>query len=669
MKKNICFCFFLLCTISLFSQGNKEKKRINEKMKEANDKLLSYNYIGASNIYERILAKKPNFAPAKRGMAVCAMGLDKNEEAEEWLKDIDKNHPFFSQVTNYDLAKVYYRMGRYDDAVKAFEKFKAVSQMPRGKFGLNGQYEADLVKKYVYKLEDSIYECIYARDSIPAMGIKDVVNLGDAINTKSSDYFPFLTNDESVLLFSRNSSNEDFYVSTKKDGEWQEGIKINDGFNTSENEGMCTCTRDNIKLYFTACQRDNFEGTCDIEEATLNIEEDSIYVTKIKKIKGDLNTKMWESQASISCDGRMMFYSSNRRGGYGKTDIYVSYKLPDGSWSLGENVGGNINTDDYEESPFITNDGQTLFFSSMGLLGMGEQDIYMSRLQADGKWGRAVNLGNKINTSYRELGFFLTADGKTGYFASNRPSGKGGLDIYQFTLSTPIKSKPITFVEGYVRDSITKEPIQTVIETRDGQKIATDENGRFFRCLPPGDFIVEIQHNDYFKYQNNKPIPEWNNRSFFDVEFLLRQPEKLIVFHDPPEEPIQEVPKEIIEWVPEKPKEIIKTKIVKSKPISESIYFDFDHSIISTVEVLKLNQMWQKLQNRPYKKIIINAYCDYKGNDQYNIILSNKRALTVYRFLIEKGIPASLVQYSGLGEINDSNPRWINRRVDIFVVE
>ena len=168
---------------------------------------------------------------------------------------------------------------------------------------------------------------------------------------------------------------------------------------------------------------------------------------------GYANSEKWESQASISCDGSLLFFASNRKGGLGGTDLWMSTRQADGSWSDPKNLGPKINTELDEEAPFITNDGKTLYFSSTGHLGMGEQDLFMSRLDDKGNWMAAINLGEPINTASRELGFFLSADGKTGYFSSNRKGGMGGMDIYKFELSEYLYAEPITFVEGFVKDS------------------------------------------------------------------------------------------------------------------------------------------------------------------------------------------------------------------------
>lgn len=664
MKKIILLLLVVINSFSLFAQIDEDQRvgrKISSLMKDADKELNKKNFKKAKRIYLEVIETKPDYCAPKRALSAIYYYESDYEKAANYLEQVIEFCPYFSRIMYYELGQFYYRIGNYDQAIYNFDKFKKFQNSPPSDFGINGFAEDNNNRKYKLVVDESIFQAGYARDSIPALEITNVINLGDSINSHLNDYFPFMTNDESVLLFTRmlTKNNEDFYVSYHKNGKWSEGKKVGNSFNTSVNEGMCTCTRDNVRMYFTSCQKENVQGTCDIQQAILKV-TDTVEVVSIEPIKGDLNTAWWESQASISCDGRMMFFSSSRKKGYGKTDIYVSYIQPDGSWGAAKNVGGNINTEDYEESPFITNDGKTLFFSSTGMLGMGEQDIYMSRLQADGTWGRAMNLGNKVNTSARELGFFLTADGKTGYFASDRAGGKGLLDIYQFTLSQPVKSDPITFVEGFVKDSVTLKPVQTILEVADGQKIGTDKEGRFFRCLPPGAFDFDINTKDYLPYSKIEMIPEWDNRTFYQMDILLQKTRTNLDLNS----------NSITKFKPDSKPQIIveKERIIRKEPIRLSVYFDFDQSNIKATEAEKLNGLLLKLKSQNNVSIQLMAYCDFKGTDDYNIVLSNKRAIAVYEFLMNNGVTVGNISYTGLGEIDDGRERWMNRRVDVLVI-
>ncbi|MBK8653061.1 MAG: PD40 domain-containing protein [Haliscomenobacter sp.] len=256
---------------------------------------------------------------------------------------------------------------------------------------------------------------------------------------------------------------------------------MNNLLNSAFNEGMSTLVRNGRHMYFTACNRPEVRGPCDIWEADLEKEE----IKRVAALEGNPNTDQWESQAAISCDGSTLFFASNRPEGQGGTDIWTSNKLPGGEWSNPVNLGPQINTPLDEEAPFISNDGTALYFSSTGHLGIGDQDIFVSFKDQHGNWTTPMNLGPKINTPHRELGFYLSADGKTGYFASDRPGG-GGMDIYRVELYEELYSQPITYTEFQVRNSRTGEPIATRVAFGDDrQPLHTDSSGRFFCACPP----------------------------------------------------------------------------------------------------------------------------------------------------------------------------------------
>ncbi len=642
-------------------------KRINDLMLDGDRALLESKFELAITSYKKVLKRRPGYAPAKRGMGVAHRALGNLEEAEKWYANIVKKHPRFSVVVYHELGLIKYRLGKYDEAAKYFDEFKMMSQLPREEFGINGRLEADEQIRLLKKVGGDIYACIYARDSVPAMGVGEIQNLGPSINSNGDEYFPFLTNNETVMLFTKKilGASENLYYSEKDTSGWKYAGLMGEPFNTQKNEGMTTCTRDNIRVYFTACNRENVSGTCDIQSAVLHV-KDSVHIDQINTLAPGLNSGKWESQASISCDGLELYFASTRPGGEGKTDLWVSYLQGDGTWGEPQNLGPGVNTKEYEEAPFISNDGQTLFFSSTGHLGMGEQDLYLSRRQPDGTWGLAVNMGNKVNTAARELGFFLTADGRTGYFASDRLSGMGGMDIFKFDLSKPLKSNPITFVEGFVKDSVTHQPVKTILDLPSGQQVPTDENGRFFLCLSPGVFLFSINQKPYYFYPGEKDIPEWDNRTLFQVEILLQKPEEVVaVIPEPDPIPSPEIKPEPLP-IP-KPEPTISRVVYRPKV---TVYFDFDKYNIKSQESLNLSGFLSQYKNHtPDGNIEIKGYCDFKGSVSYNMVLSNKRAKAVFDYLVLNGVPPEKIKFVGLGEINDDAPRWKNRRVDVSIRE
>ena len=261
-------------------------------------------------------------------------------------------------------------------------------------------------------------------DSINFGKISNLENLGPSINTRGDEYFPFVSNDQQMLFFTqRKKGDEDenlLYSNASSTGKWKSSNPFK-FFNTPAQEGRFTMVRDGRKMYFTACNRQGVLGPCDIWEGELLNGE----ISEIKPISGDLNSMKWESQVSVSCDGSTLFFASNRPGGMGGTDIWYSKKNEVGYWGEPINLGEKVNSPGDEESPFLTNDGKTLYFSSTGHQGMGQLDIFMSWIdEKTGQWSTPINLGQPLNTLHtNELGFFLCADGKTGYFASDQPNG------------------------------------------------------------------------------------------------------------------------------------------------------------------------------------------------------------------------------------------------------
>ncbi len=616
--------------------------RINELCEQGEKALKSRDYEGAEQLFKQALQLHHSYAPALRGWAASLQLRGLYLEAAQQLEKITEQSPFFSRAVYFDCAANYYSAGLYGKALSLFQRYQALQQLDAMKFGYNGKHEKPVEAKYRQRLAQMIHACRYAKDSVGYMNVAAITNLGDSINTRLDEYFPFLTNQQDLLFYTQSGigkKDEDLYFSNWEQGRWRGGQLTGKLFNTTFNEGMCTMTRDAIRMFFTACGRPDVKGTCDIYQALLEQNR----IVKTQPLKGASNTDFWESQASISCDGSTLYFASNRDGGLGGTDIWVSYLQEDGSWSEATNLGPTINTAEDEEAPFITNDSEVLYFSSTGHKGLGEQDVFMSRLDETGNWDKPINLGAPVNSSYRELGFFLSADGRTGYFSSNRRGGFGGMDIYKFELSRELESHPITFVEGFVRDSISRQPVQTVLRIKGQKAVQTDENGRFFLCLrAEEDFNFHIFETGYQFYQRAIPIPVWDNKRFYPLEILLQKFE---------------------------PNPVV---LAMSPPIglrrNAAVFFDFDKDQLKVEARQQLDAYIQNLELHGFKRVTVTGYCDYIGTDAYNLELSERRANAVAMYLQGKGISIDKIVIEGQGEVKDERPRWINRRVNVDTV-
>jgi outer membrane protein OmpA-like peptidoglycan-associated protein len=256
---------------------------------------------------------------------------------------------------------------------------------------------------------------------------------------------------------------EDIYSSLQQNGIWQPRTLLGKPINTGYNEGAPSISPDGKYLFFTICNAEFGLGSCDIYWSKRVGEEWS----KPQNCGAPMNTRYFESQPSISTDGRTIFFVSNRPGGFGGMDIWKTVMISEGVFSEPVNLGDVINTPLDEISPFIHFDQKTLYFSSNGHLGMGGRDLFYSKLQPDG-WATPVNLGYPINSFQDDSGIFINAQGNAAYFASNREGGFGGLDLYCFELDETLRPEPVIFTEKMTEIS---NDILTFIEALDSMKI------------------------------------------------------------------------------------------------------------------------------------------------------------------------------------------------------
>ena len=653
---SIILIFFAFSTV--LSAQEAPNLTLSKYQRKGEEALLAHDYRKARQWFEKVLHDFPEYCAAIRGVgATYALEKDYRTAAKYYSRILDLD-PQFSRALYFETAEAYYKCGDYDRALGLFRQYEALLQNAPESFRINGPTELAFEANYQKSLPRQLQACVVAMDSSQFLHIQAVSNLS-GINTEHDEYFPFLSNDQNRLYFTTRKAvgdDEDLHISRRNGADWSSGHPAGRAFNTGQNEGMTTLVRDGRKLYFTACQRESVMGSCDIWEADLEAGN----IEAVRPLAGWSNSDRWESQASISCDGGALYFASNREGGLGGTDIWVSYRRSDGLWGRPENLGPSINTDQDEEAPFITNDGQILYFSSTGHPGMGEQDLFFSRLGADGRWSDPVNLGPPVNSSYRELGFFLSADNRTGYFASDRPNGKGGMDIYQFELPAPLTNQPIVFVEGYVRDSITQKPLPGVVVIAPGnpdlgsRQVRSDSTGRFFVCLPATySFTFKMNLPVYLPYQQTIPLPEWTNESPFPLEIWLSP------LHAPrtkPQPPVAEPPPLVM---PARSRSIVK--------YLHTTFFAFDDTKLSVQSIDGLTGFCERHLGKAIQKIEVIGYADYIGTDAYNMQLSEDRAKSVAVWMKEHGLPVDRVFIEGRGELNDGQPASQNRKVDVII--
>ncbi|MBL4586924.1 MAG: PD40 domain-containing protein [Flavobacteriales bacterium] len=499
----LLFLAISFCTMDVSAQmdySTKSKKAIKY-YKEA---LRFYDVKRSSEAIEllkKAIKADENFVEAHTISGDCYTDLNDYENAIiEYQKVVDINPNYF--VYSYKhLADAQYLSGKYAAAIPNYKVFLTKERI-NPKIGGAAQRS----------LKNAEFGAKAVKSPVPFVP----TNLGESVNSDQYEYFPVLTADEKTLVFTRNQRRsgamdyqEDFYVSNSNGTDWGAARNIGAPINTDDNEGAQTITADGSQLFFIGCNRRGGKGSCDIYFAL----REGRRWGKPQNLDSPVNTSKWESQPSISSDGKVLYFASNRPGGLGGSDIYVTHLAPNGEWTVPRNLGEQINTKFAEETPFIHPDGKTLYFTSDGHIGMGQKDIYVTRKDANGNWSEPKNLGYPINTWKDEMGLFVAASGETAYFSSDRKEGFGKLDLYSFPLYEDARPDKVTYVKGKVRDKVFGKPLAARFQLID---LATSEvvvestsdkiTGKFLVTLPAGhEYALNVSKNGFLFYSEHFP--------------------------------------------------------------------------------------------------------------------------------------------------------------------
>lgn len=565
----------------------------------------------ALEILAKAIKADENFVEAYTVSGDCYTDLGNYPKAIASYQKVVELDPDFLATSYKQLADVQFKTGDYESALSNYQIFmtkKRVNPQVREK-----------AERYMKNAE---FGSIHKKKPV----LFEPKNLGELVNTNQYEYFPVLTADEQTLVFTRNQRSqrgdmqEDFYVSVvTEDGSWARARNIGAPINTPDNEGAQTITADGQQLFFIGCNRKSGKGSCDIYQAFRKGNKWDVP----RNIGGPVNTAKWESQPSISADGKTLYFVSNRNGGFGGMDIWVTQLTPNNEWTVPRNLGDKINTPFSEETPFIHPDGKTLYFTSNGHVGMGEKDIYVTRKDADGNWSEPQNLGYPINTWNDEQGLFVAASGENAYFSSDRKGGYGKLDLYSFKLYEGARPTRVTYVKGKVRDKETGKPLGAKFELID---LATSEvviesssdqiDGKFLVTLPVDhDYALNVSKDNYLFYSEHFSLPK---------EQDITKPYRMDVDLQP-----------------------IK---FGEKVVLKNIFFEtasYDLLPESTVELDKLVAF---MNNNPSIHIEIGGHTDNVGKPEDNQLLSENRSKSVRQYLIDHAIAENRIQYKGYGE-------------------
>ncbi len=499
----------------------------------------------------------------------------------------------------------------------------------------------------------NIKNCQFAIEALKHPVPFSPVSVGDGINSGADEYWPSITADGQTMMFTRQSrpseaagarsiAQEDFYLSYLSGKDWQKAVNAGYPLNTAQNEGAQSLSSDGTYMYFTACERPGGLGSCDIFFSAFNNGKWSLPYN----LGNPVNTSKWESQPSISANGRMLFFSSNRPGGEGGKDLWYSVKNEKGKWTYPVNLGKTINTAGDEMSPFIHFDGNTLYFSSDGQIGMGGFDIYKTRMQEDTTWSEPQNLGYPINTYNDEMGLIIESEGQKAYFSSKRDT-QNGKNIYSFNLYESVRPDPVAYLKGKVSDRENGKMLVAeyeLVNLSTGKSIAsntTDGNGNFLVCLPSGfNYALNVSKPGYLFFSEN---------FMFEGEHTVLKPYLMKIKLSPLK--------------------------VGEKMLLANVFFETDSWELKKESLSELNNLLDLLSDNRELVVEIGGYTDATGNNEHNLILSEKRALSVVNFLVEKGISTERLKYKGYGNtspIGDnitSEGRKLNRRTEVQILD
>jgi outer membrane protein OmpA-like peptidoglycan-associated protein/Tol biopolymer transport system component len=540
--------------------------------------------------------------------------------------------------TYYQLANFQFYMGLVNEALESYRLF--LSKVPKSNI--------------TNRVNEQIKRCEYSLSLINNPVDFNPVNLGEGVNSVCNDYYPYISPDEATIVFTRRvplyksappesvKTQEDFYISYFSNGEWTTAVPLPGDVNTKMNEGAQTITGDGKYMVFTACNRPDGKGQCDLYFSQKTAQG----WTKAKNLK-EINSMDWESQPSISADGKELYFVSERASGIGNSDIYVSYRKENGSWGTPVLLDTTINTAMSEVSPFIHPDGHTLYFCSNGHFGVGGYDIFMSKRNSDGKWSKPINLGYPINTTKDEIGLVVAASGKKAYITSSRQGGFGLNDIYAFDLPKKFQADDVTYVKGKIFDKVSHKSINAHCEIIDLTKnqviISTDADsvdGEFLLCLPKGkEYGLFISSDGYLFHSEN--INLVNNQ---DINVKIKD----------------------IEMLP---------AVNGASIVLPNVFFATDSFKLKSNSFAELEKVVRFMTVNSKIKIEISGHTDNKGNENHNKVLSEKRAKAIFDYLVAKGITSSRMTYAGYASTkpianNDSEEgRALNRRTEIKIIQ
>lgn len=514
----------------------------------------------------------------------------------------------------------------------------------------------------------------------------------DILNTDLDEYRPKLNAEENLMFFTsrRRGINdlkdhedkyyEDIYFSVKEKGSWTEPVRVSDSIN-QESHDACLYISPDAQLMYVY----RFDEGSDAGGSIYESRKKGSTWSEPVRLDANINSKYWETDASLNSFGNTIFFTSERPKGEGGRDIWMMKKLPNGKWADIQNLGPSINTEYDEESPYFHPDGKTLYFSSKGHNTMGGFDVFSSELLEDGTWTEPVNLGYPINTTGDDVFYFPSVDRKRAYFSSYRDGGKGEQDIYMMSLDDP-KESALAIYKGTSKDcngAVVKDLLVSISDKSSGEIVGefrpNEETGEFLFILQAGidyeiDYLVNntsvkdnVMYNGEAGLQSSQKsvVLCGDSLSVTDVDTTVLVADTNLLAVDT-----------VLTQTD------VDTKFDQGETlIINSLYFVYDQVNLIEKSQPDLDKVLNYLKVNKEAKLLIAGHTDSRGEEKYNQWLSNARANKIKNFLYKAGVEQGRIETKGYGESKpiapnenedgSDNPegRQKNRRVEFSIVK
>ncbi len=600
------------------------------------------NYRASIPYYEQVLAKDPNNAKALFNAGISYLSFDK-EKASDYIYKAQRLKPKVSKDVEYWLGRVDHLNYNFDEAITHYQAYNA-SLKPKKSTEFRRQEVAQLIQhsknaKVLFNSPKDIF----------------VKNLGPVINTQYAEHSPVISSDDKVLLFTSRGQYtgaptgksklaadgeyyEDIYEAKRiGDDNWEKPRSLGQALVTKGHDASIQVFDNDSKLLM---YRDTDNG--DIYESDKANGE----WTAPKKLNSNINSKNFESDAYITPDGKTLYFSTGKYSEDGTLDLYYSNRGADGDWGPAKSLGGAINTKYDDDSPYLSKDGKTLYFSSRGHNTMGGYDVFKSAYDSIGhKWGAPENMGYPINTPDDDSYYRLSPDGSYAYLSSYRIGGYGEKDIYtiNYIKNATIKGKVFakdstTVIPGVELVFSGKQADNTPLSFRDVSK----QDGAYQVAVLSGrTYQVAVSKDGKNIETQEFAIPvSTNDSTTITKNFYIAY---------------------------------IDTSMASLYPFKK-IYFDTDKYKLRPESVVVLDDIAQKLVAAPGLNIQVEGHCDSRNTDEYNMVLGQNRANAAVKYLTTKGVASTRLSTVSYGERRPAAPNdspenmQLNRRDEFRVV-